>query len=51
MGKSKPAGKGKMDMKKFEGTALDKKVDMAAIKKVNAGKAKAGPKAGPKKGK
>jgi len=36
----------KMTMKKFEGTPLDKKVDMQAIKKVNEGKAKAGKKKG-----
>jgi len=39
MGKNGKAGKaGKLTMKKFEGTPLDKKVDMAAIKKVNSQK-------------
>lgn len=34
----KPAKPKKMTMAKFEGTKLDKKVDMAAIKKLNGKK-------------
>jgi hypothetical protein len=34
----KMSGKKSLTMKKFEGSPLDKKVDMAAIKRVNAQK-------------